>query len=62
MIQIEEESPELYENTGEYELCIFCDQETKNWHTPTNTPVCYSCAEKHTLKELKATRKKSYQL
>lgn len=36
------------------EQCEFCRTGTRYWHTPTNTPVCPSCAKHHTVSELKA--------
>jgi hypothetical protein len=36
------------------ERCTLCGTETRYWHRPSNSPVCPSCAEKHTVKELRA--------
>lgn len=41
------ESPDLYENLGVYEMCVFCKKTTKHRHWETNTPVCEQCAETH---------------
>jgi len=34
------------------ERCAMCKRPTRYWHTPTNTPVCPSCAASATTKDL----------
>lgn len=38
---------------GIREVCIFCSEQTRYWHTPTNQPVCPKCAETHTVKNIR---------
>lgn len=52
MIPLIKEIPELYKESRCYENCIFCGQDTDMWHESTNTPVCQSCAIRHTVTEL----------
>lgn len=52
MIPIKEEPKDMYENTGVYEQCTFCNRQTKMWHEESNNPVCETCADKYTVEEL----------
>jgi hypothetical protein len=36
-----------YEDLGDYENCIFCDQPTEYWHLKSNRPICKSCASEN---------------
>lgn len=42
--------PPIYDETSE--PCVFCGNETRCWHMASNTPVCKSCAETHTERDL----------
>lgn len=43
-IPITAEDEEMFENTGSYENCIFCDEPTKYWYVSVNRPVCPVCS------------------
>lgn len=51
-IPVYEEPAEMYDNTGVYEVCVFCRKHTKYWHKGTNNPVCQPCAKEHKVSEL----------
>lgn len=43
-IPIEAESPDMSEETGVYETCVFCDISTIYWNVKSNRPVCAMCS------------------
>jgi hypothetical protein len=43
-IPIEPEHEDLHEATNVYELCVFCNRETRFWNIQTNRPVCPVCS------------------
>jgi len=52
MIPTVEEGKELVTEFGVYEVCVFCENQTRFWHVKTNNPVCKDCAKKHKVAEL----------
>ena len=51
MIKIVREPDDLRREPAE--CCHFCDERTRYWHTPTNTPCCPPCAEVKRVSDIK---------